>query len=204
MKPRPDSTIARLTEVQRDDLYDWLSNHSYSEVITMAAQPPPIGFGIKFHKTTLVRFYRDERARRHAEEIAASLASDQPQIDPNELLAISKLQLLHSCYDTAHEALNDNARNQLSRALNRLESAQLKREHLSLKKHLVSIEQQRLDLDIRKFEYHAVEAAAEHAVKLNEISANPEISDRQKYALARDVVFGPPLPNSNASTANKS
>ena len=194
MKPRPDSTIAQLTDDQRDQLYDWLTDHAYREVITMAAQPPPKGFGIQFHKTTLVRFFKNERARRHAEEIAESISANQPQIDPNELLSRSKLELLHSCFDTAQETLNADSRNQLSRTLNRLESAQLKRQNLALKEQLVSIEQQRLELENRKFEYHAVEAAAKHAVELNAISADDSLNDRQKFARARDVLFGPPTP----------
>jgi hypothetical protein len=190
MKPRPDSTIAKLTEPQRDQLYDWLSENSYREAIRLAAEPAPTGFGITFHKTTLVRFYKEERTRRHAEQLAEAISTDLPKIDPDELLSQAKLELLHSCYDTAHESLDADSRNQLSRALNRLESAQLKREHLTLKKQLVAIEQQRLDLETKKFEYNAVEAAAKHAVQLNTISADDQLNDRQKFAQARDILFG--------------
>ena len=159
MKRRADSSLAKLSEEQLDQLYDWLSEHSYREVIAMAGKGPPEGFGVRLHKTTL--------------------------------------QLAHASYEMSLGPLSGMSFNNVSRALHRHELTALRRiqveinqKQLGLQEERVALEKKRLELEVREFEHSAVEAAARHATKLNEIGSDPKLNDRQKYSLAREVLFG--------------
>ena len=194
---RRDCSLASLTQDQLDDLYEWISSDSYSEVVKRVALPSPDGFGIKTHITTLCRFYREERARRHAESLIQARSSPNP-LTSDELVAEASRQLAHASYEMSLRPLNATHFNTLSRALHRVELSGLRRtqvdinkQQLDLNKERIALERKRIDLEVRQFEHNAVEAAAKHAAKLNEIGSDPNLDDRQKYALARDVVFGP-------------
>jgi hypothetical protein len=197
MKRRADSSLAKLSEEQLDQLYDWLSEHSYREVIAMAGKGPPEGFGVRLHKTTLVRFYGAERARRHAEALAEAKSDRAPGGNPAELMEQTTLQLAHASYEMSLGPLSGMSFNNVSRALHRHELTALRRiqveinqKQLGLQEERVALEKKRLELEVREFEHSAVEAAARHATKLNEIGSDPKLNDRQKYSLAREVLFG--------------
>jgi len=53
---------ARLTDAQMSQLITWLEQHKVADVIRLAAAPPPIGFGILIHDTSLRRLKRKFRA----------------------------------------------------------------------------------------------------------------------------------------------
>ena len=193
---RRDCCLASLTRDQLDDLYEWISNESYLEVVKRVALPAPDGFGIKTHITTLCRFYREERARRHAESLIEARNAPDP-LTCDELVAEASRQLAHASYEIALGPINAKTFNDLSRALHRkelttlrLSQVEINKQQLDLNKERIALERKRIELEVRQFEHNAVEAAAKHAAKLNEIGSDPNLDDRQKYALARDVVFG--------------
>jgi hypothetical protein len=91
--------------------------------------------------------------------------------------------------------------NDLSRALHRKElttlrvsQVEINKQQLDLNKERIALERKRIELEVRQFEHNAVEAAAKHAAKLNEIGSDPNLNDQQKYGLAREVVFGDGAP----------
>ena len=57
-KVRSESVLAQLSEEQQETLYDWLLGASYQEVQVRLAAPPPEGFGVKTHYTSLRRFFK--------------------------------------------------------------------------------------------------------------------------------------------------
>ena len=161
MKTRSDSALAELTETQRDQLYDWLSTHSYAEVIDLAAKPEADGgLNLNFHKTTLVRFFNKEQQNRHAQELAElslsspeDSASSVPSVVNNpaatvvQLIAAAKAQLAHATYELAKAASEPQNFDRLERALHHLEMATQKREQIEIKKKELALEEQRLALE---------------------------------------------------------
>jgi hypothetical protein len=57
-KPHPESLEEKISDEQRSRLFEWLAEHSYSEVQDLVAAEPPTGFGFTVGKTTLCRFYK--------------------------------------------------------------------------------------------------------------------------------------------------
>jgi CBS-domain-containing membrane protein len=181
---RSDSILATLTEDQRAQLYDWTADLGYKLTLEKVALPAPEGFNLQIHRTTLVRFYQREQQRRHEEELLQPDAASRDPVPLALLIDSSKQSLAHHCFSQTQEILDSARRNELSRVLHRLEIAALRREALAL-------EQKRLDLETRKFEFNAAEAAARHATQLQTISDNHQLTDAQKFAQASAVLFGP-------------
>src|SRR5262245_47717685 len=103
MKFRSDSTLSKLTEDQLNQLYDWLTDYSERDVVEMAATAPPQGFGLTFHRTTLSRFFRMERTRRHAEALLEAQAA-RACVNLDELTKEIALQLAHAGYEMAQRS----------------------------------------------------------------------------------------------------
>jgi hypothetical protein len=57
-KPLLGTFAGKLTPQQHSQLIEWLSDHTYDEVVELVAEEPPQGFGIKVGKTTICRFYK--------------------------------------------------------------------------------------------------------------------------------------------------
>lgn len=57
-KPRSDSFSEKISPDQRLQLFDWLSDHSYSETAELVSAPAPEGFGMEVSRSTLSRFYK--------------------------------------------------------------------------------------------------------------------------------------------------
>jgi hypothetical protein len=70
----PTSILESLTDEQKDQLYDWLTEMPVPDVVEKLALPAPEGFGIKTHNTTLQRFKRRRFVEQTADQIEAAAA----------------------------------------------------------------------------------------------------------------------------------
>jgi hypothetical protein len=57
-KPDPQSFLEKISPAQREQLIDWLADHTYSEACDLVAAPPPDGFGLQVSVPTMCRFYK--------------------------------------------------------------------------------------------------------------------------------------------------
>jgi hypothetical protein len=57
-KPRPDSFAEKISPAQKEQLIDWLADHTYSEVCALIAAEPPDGFGLQVSIATVCRFHK--------------------------------------------------------------------------------------------------------------------------------------------------
>ncbi len=166
----------------------------------MVAAPPPEGFGINTHLTSLRRFHM--RAQAHFQkdlaeshmEVLAELGADPLALNrltdaalrqfANELATVQKR-------DPAHFAT-------VSRWVLRLQqNAQREREH--------KLHQDRLEQKKTEFEFNAARAALNHLRELNEIAANHPGDNEDKIWATRDQIFPPRsalIENPNLQTAN--
>ncbi len=71
-----------LSPEQSDQLLTWLEIHPIQTVIELVAAPPPDGFGMKTHVTSLRRFYRRAQSRRMEEEAREADTAQSPPRTP--------------------------------------------------------------------------------------------------------------------------
>jgi hypothetical protein len=195
MKMRSDCVLSVLTHDQLNDIFDSLaSGTSFRAMQQRCPLPPPEGFGIRVQLPTLHRFFKAERRRRHAEELAENKFNDLASSDPEQLYENVRVELAHACYDLANCSDTPNV-NVLARITHRLD--------------LIRIEQQRLDLERdflaekkRQFNFNAAREAAKHAAKIHKIIETKGPDNEEKIWMVNDIVFGPPpeSPNNDALT----
>ena len=90
-KSTPGTFAGKISPEQRYQLFEWLADHTYDEVVELVAVEPPDGFGIKVGKTTICRFYKahfneiDKLRQSHLEERAVESIDRQ---DGNDYRAV--------------------------------------------------------------------------------------------------------------------
>lgn len=185
MKMRSDSILKTLTPKQLDDLFDLLAaGASYREARLHCAAAPPNGFGIEVHHTTIVRFYKSERRRRHAEELAETKYDNLDSDNPEQLLNSVRLELAHACYDLAHQPDASNV-NILARITHRLDRIRIEQDHLILARDCLAEK-------IRQFNFNAAREAAKHAAEIHKVIEAKGPDAEGKTWMVSDVLFGPP------------
>src|SRR3954469_23128888 len=121
MKMRSDCALNVLTPDQLNDIFDSLaSGTSFRAMQQRCLLPPPEGFGIRVQLPTLHRFFKAERRRRHAEDLAENKFNDLASSDPERLYENVRVELAHACYDLANYSDTPNV-NVLARITHRLE-----------------------------------------------------------------------------------
>jgi uncharacterized coiled-coil protein SlyX len=191
---RNDNTLAPLAEDQLNELFTWLNDLSYAEVEKRVLQPPPVGFGLKVHVTTLRRFYQE----RLKAECDAALLDHADPASAGPLIAASQTALAYATYSLARSPARPDMLNHLSRTLHRHHSLELKRSfldiaqrHAAIAEARVDIERQRLQLAEITFRFNAAKEAAIHAVAIKETLSSDHIDTEQKVWRVSDIVFGP-------------
>ena len=58
MKTRRDDRLSNLDKASRAKLDVWLKSHTYREAVRLAAEPPPIGLGLKTNIRALSIYFR--------------------------------------------------------------------------------------------------------------------------------------------------
>lgn len=194
MKTRSDSILASLTQDQRDQLYDWLCAKSYSEVQALAAKPEADGFDLKFHRTTLARFFETEQKERQARELAelaAAADNDTTPVQLDSLIRITRERFTRAAYELAKSAASERADfDRLQRALHSMDLIQARREDLELKRKDVALEEARLTEQRRQWEFDAAREVMRNFVAYEKIHRRRDINEHSKIWKAREVAFG--------------
>ena len=180
------SAIESLPAEARDQIISWLETQSRRKVLERIALPPPDGFGLKTHLTTLNRFYaRHVAAERPADLELAKLLAPGPSSDPVEAAAKSLIS------DFAFH-LATNPKRKLD-SFKTLSYWLLRRQELEQREREIKILTDRLALDREKFEFNAARHALDHHAELGEILENPEGDNEDKINAARAVLFNRPV-----------
>ena len=58
-KPRSDSLAEKISAEQKAQLIEWLTEHSFKEVLDLMAAPEPDGFGLTSSTSAIGRFAMD-------------------------------------------------------------------------------------------------------------------------------------------------
>jgi len=167
-----------------NEIYDSIAaGDTYREVQKRCAAPPPGGFGLPVHLNTLLRFFKSERRRRHAEELAEAKFNELADDNPEQLLQNVKVELAHACFDLAHNPDNGSV-NSLSRVVHRLDHIRLEQQRLTLEREFLAEKK-------RQFNFNASRIAAIHASKIHKVieTRGPDAED--KTWMVSEIVFGP-------------
>lgn len=193
MRIRPNSTLAKLTSDQLDEIFDQIdSGVSLRDVQKFCEAAPPDGFGLRIHLITLSRFYRAERAHRHAEELAQARFNDADSADPEQLMRNVRVELAHACYDLAHHPGDPATVNSLSRITHRLDVVKLEQQRIKTDENRLALERDFLAEKVRQFNFNAAKEAAIYAHKIKPILNDKSIDLESKVWKVSDVLFGPP------------
>jgi hypothetical protein len=193
-KLRSDSTLALLTEEQRNQLYDWIVMHSFAGAQTRAAKPvDEDGFNLKIHRTTLVRFFEAEQSERQTRELTELAAEanngDVPQ-QIEALIQATRQKFIRATYELAKAAAEPQSYDRVENALHHMDLIKARREELELKKRELDQEDKRMEEQRRQWEYNAARAALNHMPELQKIYNDQTIDPEDKIWAARDVCFG--------------
>ena len=192
MKMRSDCLLQNLTPLQLDEIFELLSTgSSFREVRLHCAKPPPEGFGLTIHHTTLVRFYQAERRRRHAEQLAQSKFDELASANPDEIIQNIKIELAHACYELAHHPGAPATVNALSRITHRLDRIKLDQERVAVEQQHLALERDALAEKKRQFNFNAAREAAHHAAKIHKVIETKGPDNEEKIWMVNDIVFGP-------------
>jgi hypothetical protein len=134
---RAGSLLSRLTDTQQSQLFQWLREYTISTVLGFVAAPPPVGFGIQTHKTTLRRIKAVigshdpsvalENSAAAAEFLTETIQENRPQFAP----LISEL-LLQRAFDQAADTTRDHGLKDLINSAIKLRELELKVQRLQL------------------------------------------------------------------------
>lgn len=180
--PKSTSAVDQLPEAAREQILSWLECHPTREVVQMIAQPPPDGFGLNTHITTLRRFYARHQAssRPAEEEIARLFESNGPPALEN---ATENLLGEWAFLIATNPQKTNGGFKSLARWL-------LKKREQDQRDRQLDIYQQRLGLDREKFEFNAARQALLHHDALGKILNEPGSDEEAKIQAARRQLFG--------------
>jgi hypothetical protein len=179
------SALAALTPAQHEQLFDWLELYPASQVLEKMAAPPPDGFGITTHLTTLRRFHARARAVFHKQlrDDASETCDPTAALPSEDNATMNTLRHVALELSSAHQTTPAGF-NAVSRWLLRLKEAQQRDRELNLL-------EQRLALEKEKFEFNAARLAAGHFNQIKDVMADPKTDDEDKIWKIREGMFGP-------------
>lgn len=195
--PKLTSLIDTLPEEDRERIITWLETHSTKAVVELIASPPPEGYGLKTHATTLRRFYaRHQRDSRSSElEIAELLNFSESDIGlENATSSLLKFWAFRI-------ASNPRRTNGSFKAIARWS---LKCREQIQKQAQIEINRERLNLEREKFYFDAAKQALAHRKKLREILDDEGLQDAEKIRAARIFLFGESLASDEAAPHHES
>jgi hypothetical protein len=182
--PNP-SVLATLSEDQQQQLLAWLEEYPAAEVLLKVGAPPPDGFGLKTHITSLRRFYAQMRAAQEPENIdIAALLADKARHHSGSLDLGTAWAIKERAFQLAiAPQLDAEHFKTVARWVLRLENQKQRAAEINL-------EERRLALEQKKFEFNAAREALSHLADLETILNDNQKDDEDKIRAARDAVFG--------------
>jgi hypothetical protein len=154
-KSKAKSLLSRLDPRQSMQLVDWLTKHSVSDVLGMVAAPPPEGFGIHTHYTTLRRFKSQLHAGLLSDDLqnmfdmCHDVAEENPSLDLPNVQSILSAMLHERAFTLLRNSADTSEINKLIDAISKISSLEFKRQKLA-REHQQSLapKHHRVDLNI--------------------------------------------------------
>lgn len=182
---KPISALDTLPDDAQAQIIAWLQAESRSKVIERIALPPPNGFGIKTHATTLARFYARYMADDRRDEIElAKLLAPKAAASDDPVPAATKTIAAGWAFQIATKP-----RRNLS-SFKALSRWVLKHRELEQREREVHLVEARLAFDREKWEFDMAHQVLLHRAALDEIAEDQSTTDEEKINRARLALFG--------------
>jgi hypothetical protein len=186
-KPRKKwGILDSLSTAQQEQLVDWLELHPIKTVLELVAAPPPEGFGIKTHITSLRRFQL--RAQAHNQKDLADCHLELLEELGGDPQALSRLTD-SALRQFAVELATVNNRNPANFAT--VSSWVLRLQQNAQRDRELKSTEDRIALEREKFQFNAARAAILHMAKMKEILTDHPGDSEDKIWACRDELFGP-------------
>lgn len=203
-KLRSDSTLAQLTEDQRDQLYDWIISQGRAKAIELAAQSiDEGGLNLTLHRTTLDRFFEREQKERQARELAELAAAAESETLPeriDQLIHAARVKLAQAAYELSKTVDDPENFDRLERALHHIEIIKIKREELTIRKQELELQRERFTELCRQWRFNTARAVLCHLPELMKVARDQSLDNEEKIWAAHDICFGTQEESANAMT----
>jgi hypothetical protein len=188
MKPRSDSKLFKLTDEQQAQLYDWIHTLGFAEAKERLAAPPPDGFELKAHLSSLHAFYIRYAAQRQVENFAEAEDIQHPEL--GHIFSLAERAVHAGAFQLSTSPLDTGSFRELSRWISTQQSNQLRRDEFHLSRENHELREKRLSLEREKFELNAARLAMNHISALCAIHRDSALDDEDKIRAARTELFG--------------
>jgi hypothetical protein len=137
-----------LEQEQKDQLVTWIETYNIGQVLEKVAAPPPDGFGIKTHITSLRRFYQREKLRDGRDNVALARSG---VLHPEELSIIQTAALTAVTQRALESAIAPDFEGShlpaAAKWLLALQETEMRRQQLNLRQDQLQLQRERLELE---------------------------------------------------------
>lgn len=136
-----------LEREQKDMLVTWIETLPIKVVLEKVASPPPDGFNIQTHITSLRRFYQRERNAHNRENVDFARGACMSGNDAEVIREAAIAALTHHAFEVATTpGFGEHEMSRAMRWLTALQEQELKLEQLKLRREKLFLEKQRLQI----------------------------------------------------------
>ena len=194
-KERCDSRLGRLTGEQQEQIWTWADRHGYVEAARRIGLPPPEGFGLKTHITSVRRFFVRYTERRDRMPMStAELLADPHH---SKLLDPATENAVHyAAFDLVHGPVDLKAFSKVSNWLLAQKNIELREQQIELGNRQLELAREKFVFDREQAELNAAELALKYFGELRLIVANSDTGHDAKVRAARQLLFAPRHENS--------
>jgi hypothetical protein len=147
--PGPTGILDGLNNDQQDQLLTWLELYPIKEVLEMVAAPPPEGFGIKTHITSLRRFQQQAQLNGKEDDLRmarrAQLTGEELDIMRRAASSALVQQAFHFTSSKTNDSKNIAA---AAKWLALLHQQELRMRELALSEARLELERKRIELNL--------------------------------------------------------
>jgi hypothetical protein len=200
IKFNANCVLSSLSAAQQEQLFDWLELNPARTVLELVAAPPPEGFGLRMHLTTLRRVHRAARTRFHANlaatelELIPPLGSVPSPLDQEAVAGLREFAVELATVqqrDPLHFATVSRWVLRLEQNAQRERQLKIAENRLALLKEKLALEKSKADLEKTKFEFNSARAALHHLPDLKDIVTEHPGDSEDKIWAAREKLFPP-------------
>ena len=136
-----------LEREQKDQLVTWIETLPINLVLEKVASPPPEGFNIRTHITSLRRFYQRERNKETHENVSFARGAVMSTTDLQIIREAAVAALTNRAYEVASApGLDESELSRAARWLTTLQQQEVSLEKLRLSREKLLLEKQKLQL----------------------------------------------------------
>lgn len=191
MKPRSDSLLAKLSDEQQAQLYDWLLDLGYTKTLEKVQQAlPDGGFGLKTYRSSLHRFYNRYSQQVRAADLAAAKENRSTPEDASILVSDAEQLLQYAAQQRASSPMDAAQFRDVSRWLATHKAHDLKRDYYQLAAQQLALARERLAFDRERYELDVARQVLIHYRELAKVSEDDATDDAEKINRARMLIFG--------------